>query len=138
MPEQVEFAISPSDVRSCLVLARRLPEEMPAEVRTQFMSGLWDMAKKDDPALAGILRSAASPTPVNVETLLVQSADVDFTTASAVAIRQWMDQLLPSMSQPYYRMFVFPSHVMLRAQRYDFVFLVLVFGSLKKWWQFWK
>lgn len=153
MPEQVEFALSASDVRSCLVLGRRLPEEMPADARAQFMSGLWDMAKRDDPALAGMLLSAARPTRVNVETLVVQSADVDFKTASGVALRQWMDQLIPSMSQPSYRMFAFPSHVTLRGQQYDFVFLVLVFGSqsgkLKKnetggalmerkpWWRFW-
>ncbi len=128
MPEKVEFAIAPSEVRSCLVLGRRLPEEMPTSAKAKFMSGLWDMAKKHDPALASMLLSAAKPTPVNVETFLVQSSGVDFTTASAAAARQWMDRLLPTMSQPHYRMFAFPSHAMIREERYDFVFLVLVFG----------
>lgn len=128
MAEKVEIPIVPSEVRGYLVLGRRLPEEMPADVKVQFMSGLWDMAKRDDTELAEML-SRATASPVSVDTDVVQSSDVDFTTAAAVATRRWMDQLIPKMSQPCYRMFAFPSHVTMRGERYDFVFLVLVFGN---------
>lgn len=130
MPEKVETSIVPSGVRCCLVLGRKLPDEMPPEVKKQFMSGLWDWAKKDDPKLGGLL-SGPSATPVNFETLLVSSSNVDFKTASPAVVRQWMDQVVPTRSEPHYRLFAFPSHAMVRGDRYDYVLVVLVFGREK-------
>jgi hypothetical protein len=127
MPEHVEFAFVPTQARCCIIFAKRLPEA----VQNQFKSGIWNWAKKEDPKLNELL-PGTSATPVKFDIQLVSSSDVDFKTASLAAVRCWMNDVLPSVADRYYRMFPFPSHSVIEGERYDWLLMILLFGNQRR------
>lgn len=132
MAEQVDVPIVPTEVRGCLIMGKRFPEEMPEWAKEKFISIAWEQAKEDEPGLREQL-SEVSLTPLDFEVQVVASPDLDFPKASAVAARAWMDKLIPTTQAPHYRQFLWVGHIDVAAvgERFNLVLVALAFGTTK-------